>query len=499
MDNDVTIEISADDNATDKIENVAKATEKLGDGMQKNFNKAADASKNFAKVLAVAGVGVVGGLTAAVFAAADAQVKIAQFDATLKSIGNVSEDTRKKLLTASEAVTRLGFDDETAAISMAKLYQRTGDVNEAIKLNALAMDLARDKHLGLEQASNLVGQVLAGNGRVLKQYGIDIKETASPMEALAELQNRVSGQADAFSQTFKGQMEVFKETFGNFLEEVGTPLLGFVTKIIAGFLSWVDAMGGVKGICEQLTATFAIFQPYLPLIAGAVAGALVPAFLAWGMTLFTVTIPAIIASLVALGPYIIVGAAVAAVAVLIYKAWTENWGGIRDFLLPLLKLLADTFVLFWTNLKAWFTDGGEFVSMAWQNMMNGIKNIAIGVWETVKSTFTDGINWIVDKINSAVGAINGAVSKATFGKVKTAVPSVPRLAAGGIVTQPTLAVVGEAGPEAVIPLSRGNAGMGSVTIVVEGNNFYGDDETFAQKIGDQIMRMLEPHISFNTV
>ena len=41
-------------------------------------------------------------------------------------------------------------------------------------------------------------------------------------------------------------------------------------------------------------------------------------------------------------------------------------------------------------------------------------------------------------------------------------PDVPYLAEGGIVTAPTLAVIGEAGPEAVIPLSRGGAmGAGS--------------------------------------
>ena len=39
---------------------------------------------------------------------------------------------------------------------------------------------------------------------------------------------------------------------------------------------------------------------------------------------------------------------------------------------------------------------------------------------------------------------------------------IPAMAAGGIVTQPTLALIGEAGPEAVVPLSGRNAGMGNV-------------------------------------
>lgn len=43
----------------------------------------------------------------------------------------------------------------------------------------------------------------------------------------------------------------------------------------------------------------------------------------------------------------------------------------------------------------------------------------------------------------------------------------PTLASGGIVRRPTLAVVGEAGPEAVVPLTRGAGHAGSLTVVVE--------------------------------
>jgi hypothetical protein len=46
---------------------------------------------------------------------------------------------------------------------------------------------------------------------------------------------------------------------------------------------------------------------------------------------------------------------------------------------------------------------------------------------------------------------------------------IPKMASGGIVTGPTLAMIGEAGPEAVIPLNGKNSGMnGGVTINVSG-------------------------------
>jgi hypothetical protein len=51
------------------------------------------------------------------------------------------------------------------------------------------------------------------------------------------------------------------------------------------------------------------------------------------------------------------------------------------------------------------------------------------------------------------------------------IPEIPMLAQGGIVTAPTLAVVGEAGPEAVIPLDKmGMIGGNQVTINVNGGD-----------------------------
>jgi phage-related minor tail protein len=54
-----------------------------------------------------------------------------------------------------------------------------------------------------------------------------------------------------------------------------------------------------------------------------------------------------------------------------------------------------------------------------------------------------------------------------FGGKGFSVPKIPMLAEGGIVTRPTLAMIGERGPEAVVPLSRGG-GVGAITINVTG-------------------------------
>lgn len=63
--------------------------------------------------------------------------------------------------------------------------------------------------------------------------------------------------------------------------------------------------------------------------------------------------------------------------------------------------------------------------------------------------------------------------------------AVPRLADGGIVSSPTLAVIGEAGPEAVVPLNKmGSVGGGGVTVVVQGNVLDG------RQLGDMVQEAL---------
>jgi hypothetical protein len=76
------------------------------------------------------------------------------------------------------------------------------------------------------------------------------------------------------------------------------------------------------------------------------------------------------------------------------------------------------------------------------------------------------------------GGIGGVLSR-MLGTAKTVIPglgaltgligNIPGLAEGGIVTGPTLALIGEAGPEAVVPLNKMGQ-MGNVTINVNGGD-----------------------------
>jgi hypothetical protein len=79
----------------------------------------------------------------------------------------------------------------------------------------------------------------------------------------------------------------------------------------------------------------------------------------------------------------------------------------------------------------------------------------------------------VDTHIPAVGKVGGeSLGWSGFDFPDVGLLPVPKLALGGLVTSPTLALIGEAGPEAVVPLDKWAAG--GVTISMAGANFYGD-------------------------
>jgi hypothetical protein len=85
---------------------------------------------------------------------------------------------------------------------------------------------------------------------------------------------------------------------------------------------------------------------------------------------------------------------------------------------------------------------------------------------------------------------------------------VPHFADGGIVSGPTFGLIGEAGPEAIIPLSAfaggpALAGVGSSTgggniIVQLSGNFYGSDQSMMQKLSTQLGKMIGQQLKLRT-
>jgi len=161
------------------------------------------------------------------------------FTKTVKITADQVEKAKIKIAELSEAAIQLGFDDEAAAESLAKLFQRTGDMTEAARLNAVAMDLSRAKSIDLKDASNILNMVLSGNVRALKEFGITADETKSPLENIAMLQAMVAGQATSFATTFTGQMAIISETWSNFKDGIGAALVEALMPFVKQFNAWL--------------------------------------------------------------------------------------------------------------------------------------------------------------------------------------------------------------------------------------------------------------------
>ena len=113
-----------------------------------------------------------------------------------------------------------------------------------------------------------------------------------------------------------------------------------------------------------------------------------------------------------------------------------------------------------------FSSGIGSVRTLISDLLNYIANAPGSIVDFGKNA----LNKMVDTLN---GFINGFNSKVP-GFMQ--LPNIPKFAEGGIVTRPTLGIIGEAGPEAVVPLSRlGMAGGGGVVINLNGD-FYTDEE-----------------------
>lgn len=128
----------------------------------------------------------------------------------------------------------------------------------------------------------------------------------------------------------------------------------------------------------------------------------------------------------------------------------------------------------WTWLETTWGNIVGFLSRTW----DGIKETAKRAWDKVKDVIKGAINGIIGIINKLIDAWNSLkfeVPRVNLGPLGSfggwtigvpQIPKIPLLAEGGLVTAPTLAMVGERGPEAVVPLSRDNALADSIAQAV---------------------------------
>lgn len=123
----------------------------------------------------------------------------------------------------------------------------------------------------------------------------------------------------------------------------------------------------------------------------------------------------------------------------------------------------------------------------WKKAWNGVKDIFKGIIDGIAGIFKAPINLIIDGINAFIGGLNKI-------KIPDWVPVVggkgfhidklPKLAQGGVIDKPTIAMIGEAGKEAVIPLENNTGWITELANQLNGKTGGGQPIQLVVKIGE---------------
>lgn len=239
------------------------------------------------------------------------------------------------------------------------------------------------------------------------------------------------------------------------------------------------AMQRVVDIVGQLAQWFSQLSPQTQTIIVAIAGAVAvlgPLLIGLGQVSFAISSimslmatigPAIGGIVAALGPVVLIIGAVVAAGILLYKNWdtikakaVELWTNVTTIWQSITDSIRATIAQLVSNTVGKFNSLKTTVETVW----NGIKSAMINPIQTARDT----LQGIIDKVKSwfpinlgnifnfKLPHINIGSKSVTVGDKTVTVPtfSVSWYARGGIFDQPTLAGIGEAGPEAVVPLDR---------------------------------------------
>jgi hypothetical protein len=378
--------------------------------------KAQFAIKKAAVPAAAALAGIGAALVGATKAAIEDEAEQAQLALTLQNVTDASDAQVKATEDQISAMSRAsGIADTDYRKALEALVRGTKDVGVAMNDMNLVMDISTATGADSATVAEALARAYQGNFKALRTLSPEmatmIKEGATLDEVMAVLGGTFGGAVAANAETAAGKLAIMKNSIGETKESIGAALLPVLEAVLPYLQKFAD--------WAQDNPDAFLF------IAGAiglVAGAIVATNIAMALNPF---------SLIAIGVGLLVAGLVVA-----YKKFE------------------------------WFSTG-----------VKAVVNTIIGVFEVWANSWIKVINAIIKGYNALpllpdigfIGEIKiGRVGGGEEGSSSRTI-DIPKMANGGIVTSPTLAMIGEGGgPEAVIPLSRMGQMGGNYTINVQG-------------------------------
>lgn len=383
-----------------------------------------------------------------------------------------------------------GVADDELRPALGSLLRATGKTTKAQSLLKTAMSASAATGKPLATVSLALAKAATGNTGALGRLGINMKDAdgkaLSFKDSVKKLNDQFGGAQAAKTKTFAGQVDVLKNRWNELKETIGAAVLPVLGKVVSfindnfgpavDFVKGLFQKGGVAGeyygtiidgIREAIAGVTRAYMEHKPqidlfiqrmIIIAKTVGPPLARFLG---TVLTTSIK-------------VVGKAFEIVIGVISKLVEWTPAILRDFIKPVVLgfvTFAEVIVSAAAIAFGWIPGIGDKLQRAREAISNFKKDTEhkFNVWaenlskqgEAAGAGFVRGLNR---------GLKSGGITKGSTQAQRNAMRNinVPHLASGGIVSRPTLALIGERGPEAVVPLSRGRApGLGQVTIHVD--------------------------------
>ena len=458
-----------------------------------NFEKMAAVGKGALMGLGAVAVGV-GGLSLKM--AGDFERAHVKLEQSLTNVGTSFEAQKAKIDKADAAMEKFGFTNANTQDALAYLTTALKSPQKAFADLGLAADLAKYKNVDLSTAALAVARAQEGNLKPLKQLGIDLPVAAGGAKAVAAAQATVATQtqklttflaahnnavstASKYHLTYQQMVDKLTASQKKLkdAQSAGTDIMIGLAKAIhdqaqKASETFDGKLQHLKAQTEDVGKTIGLFLiPKIEKLVGAIA-----ATIDWFKK--HKAIAEVLIGIIGTGLVLAIGAYIASLA----KAQFET-------AVKLLTMIA-SWTGFTTTVEAAATAttaaGGEMAAagtaaqVAWLPFLGTIGAVAALAASTVvagKAMKKDVIPGIVKGIeNWALSIIPGV--------------NMPKHAAGGIVTRPQMGMLGEAGPEAIIPLNKAGGFGGGITII---NNIQGSlvtEKQLAKQTLDNIGQLL---------
>jgi hypothetical protein len=259
---------------------------KLGD-----FSKKAGVAFAAAGVAAAAYAGklLIDGVKSAIADEA-AQTKLAT---TLENVTGAT-NAQIKAVEAQILKTSLltGKTDDELRPSLDRLLRSTKNVEEAQRLQAIALDISAGSGKSLEAVSNALAKAAEGQNTALGKLGVGISaadlKTMSFEQITAKLAGTFEGQASKQADTFAGKMARLNVAFDEAKETVGSYVLTALTPLVEGFVNKV--VPAISNVAENLGKSLG---PAFETIGKVIREDVLPILTSWWRFLYNEVIPAI--------------------------------------------------------------------------------------------------------------------------------------------------------------------------------------------------------------